>query len=46
MYSVVFLNESGKKVSKLFDSPYFCRKFVNKIRHSKKLRLLSCPIFD
>lgn len=46
MYKVVFLNESGKRVAKMFDSPYFARQFVNKVRRSKKLRLLYCPLFD
>lgn len=46
MYTVVFLNESGTKVSKRFDSPYFCRKFVEKMRRSKRCKLLYYPIFD
>lgn len=35
--------ESGATVSKQFDSYYRCRNFINKVRHSKKLRLLSYP---
>lgn len=42
---VVFLNEKGARVEKEFDSEYFCRKFVNKLRHSKRCRLVSFPLF-
>ena len=45
MYTVKFLvRESGAIVEKIFDSPYLCRRFVNKLRHSKKLPLISYPI--
>ena len=37
--------ESGAFVRKYFDSEYLCRKFVNKLRRSKKCRLVSCPSF-
>lgn len=30
-------------VEKQFDSYYECRKFVNKLRRSRKLRLISYP---
>ena len=44
--SVVFLvKETGARVTKTFDSEYLCRKFVNKIKHSKKCALISCPLF-
>lgn len=44
MFRVVFLvKESGAVVEKIFDSPYLCRKFVNKLRHSKRCRLISYP---
>lgn len=46
MYDVTFyVVESGQTVTKRFDSPYLARKFVNKLKHSKKCRLLAYPIF-
>ena len=45
MYKVIFLNEKGVRVEKSFDSPFLARKFVNKINHSKRCRLVSAPIF-
>ena len=46
MYMVVFRNERGEKVEKVFDSYYLCRKFINKLRHSKKCRLIFTPPMD
>ena len=43
--SVVFINEHGDRVEKTFDSVYLCRKFVNKLKHSKKCVLVSYPLF-
>lgn len=44
---VVFLvKETGAKVTKVFDSPYRCRLFVNKLKHSKRLSLIAYPILD
>ena len=43
MYEVIFLNERGERVRKTFDSPFICRKFVNKIKHSKKCKLIFVP---
>lgn len=43
MYRVEFLNERGQVVEKRFDSAYECRTFVNKLRHSKKCKLLFVP---
>lgn len=43
MFVVVFRNERGQRVQKRFDSLWFCRRFVNKLRHSKKCELLSYP---
>ena len=43
--SVVFINDRGTRVEKLFDSEYLCRKFVNKLKHSKRCVLVSYPIF-
>lgn len=42
---VVFINDRGTRVSKVFDSEYLCRRFVNKLKHSTKCRLVSYPIF-
>lgn len=45
MYIVKFLvRESGAVVERIFHSPYQCRLFVNKLRHSKKLQLISYPM--
>lgn len=46
MYKVVFLNEKGIRITKEFQSPYLAEKFVNKIKHSKRCRLISAPLFD
>lgn len=43
--SVVFINERGTRVEKTFDSAYLCRKFVNKLNHSKRCVLVSYPLF-
>ena len=45
MYKVVFINERGAHVTKVFDSEYLCRQFVNKAKHSKRIRLISYPNF-
>lgn len=36
----------GEVVDKKFTSYIACRNFVNKLRHSKKLRLISHPNFN
>lgn len=43
--SVVFINERGTRVTKTFDSAYLCRKFVNKLKRSKRCVLVSYPLF-
>ena len=44
---VIFMvKETGVKVTKVFDSPYHCRLFVNKLKHSKRLCLIAYPILD
>ena len=41
---VVFISmESGKRLVRKFNSPYLAKQFANKVRHSKKLRLVSYP---
>lgn len=46
MLEVVYeIRETGVQLRRVFDSEYLCRKFVNKVRHSKKVALISCPSF-
>ena len=46
-YEVVFIdNSTGEKLSRKFWSLYQAEVFVNKLRHSRKLTLLSYPNFD
>lgn len=40
------VNDSGTRLIKTFESPYLCRKFVEKVRRSKKLTLVSWPLFN
>lgn len=44
--SVVFINERGKRVEKTFDSPYLCRKFVIKLKHTSWSVSVSYPNFN
>lgn len=43
-YRVVFSNKQNTRLVRVFSSPFLARKFVNKLRHSKKCTLLSYPI--
>lgn len=46
MYDVTFyVIESKRTVTKKFSSPYLARRFVNKLKFSKKCKLLAYPIF-
>ena len=46
-YKVYFLINSTKEhLVRSFDSLYLAKKFVNKLRFSKKCTLISYPIFD
>lgn len=46
-YEVTFIvNETKARVTRRFDSPYLARKFVNKLRYSKRCTLLAYPVFD
>lgn len=46
-YQVTFLvNATKERLTRSFDSPYFARQFVNKLRHSRRCTLISCPIFE
>lgn len=45
-YKVTFLvNKTNQKLERSFDSPYMAREFVRKLKHSKRCRLLSAPLF-
>lgn len=41
MYEIILLNKNGEKFSKNFNSEYLFRKFLNKIKKSKTLTLIS-----
>lgn len=41
MYEVILLNEKGEKFKKKFNSPYLFNKFLQKVKYSKKLTILS-----
>lgn len=41
---VIFISQSGVRVTKTFDSPYHCRRFVLKLKHSKTCKLVSYPL--
>lgn len=43
VYTVKFINESGKTVTRVFNSAYQCRLFIQKARRSKRISLLSYP---
>lgn len=46
-YKVIFLvNATKTRVTRKFSSPYLARKFVNKLRYSKRCTLLAYPVFD
>ncbi len=46
-YQVIFIiRETGQRLMRGFDSPYLARKFVNKLKHSKRCILVSYPNFD
>lgn len=45
-YKVTFReNKTNKLLRRSFDSEYFCRRFVEKMKRSKKCTLLSYPVF-
>ena len=46
-YKVTFReNGTGRLLRRSFDSEYFCRQFVEKLKRSRKCTLLSYPIFS
>lgn len=45
-YKVTFRdNTSDNVLLRSFDSEYFCREFIRKLKHSKRCTLLSYPMF-
>ena len=45
--SVTYIvKKTGRVIKKEFDSEFLCRKFVNKIKHSKVCELVSYPVFN
>lgn len=38
---ITFINQNGELVTKHYDSPFFFRKALEKIKRSKKLTLVS-----
>jgi hypothetical protein len=44
-YRVVFLNASGERLVRVFDSEYQARVFTNKLKHSTRCTLVSYPNF-
>lgn len=43
-YEVTFINARGERLTNKYSSPYQARKFINKLRHSRKCILISYPI--
>ena len=39
------IKDTGKVITKEFDSEYRCRVFVNKLKHSAKCELISYQLF-
>lgn len=45
-YKVTFIvNDTKQVVTRSFDSPKIAQNFVNKLKHSKKCKPLSYPLF-
>lgn len=40
-----FVNQTGAKLTRSFDSEYLAWKFVNKLKYSKRCTLISYPLF-
>ena len=45
LYRVTFMNESGTRLTRSFDSEYQASRFVRKLKHSRTCRLVSAPLF-
>lgn len=47
MYEVILMNlKTGERFTKTFESLFLCRKFVNKCKYSRKVKVISYPLFD
>ena len=47
MFEVVYrIIKNGVVIRKRYDSPFLCRKLVNKLKHSKTCQLISYPILE
>lgn len=45
-YEVTYIvNAIGVRLTRSFESEYLARKFVNKLRHSRKCTLVAYPVF-
>lgn len=45
-YKVTFLvNETGKTLTRSFESAYLAKVFANKVKHGGNCTLISCPLF-
>ena len=40
MNKVICINENGERFEKEFASPYLMDKFINKCKHSKKIKVI------
>ena len=46
MFKVIYrIRESGVTITKVFESPYLCKRTVEKLKRSRKCELISYPIF-
>ena len=46
-YHVTFIVKATQtKLTRSFSSPFYARQFVNKLKHSKRCILVSCPLFN
>ena len=41
MFEIVLLNKNGEKFTKKFNSYFLFEKYLNKVKHSKVLKLIS-----
>ena len=47
LYKVTYMvNDTGVKLTRSFMSPFSARKFINKMKYSKRCTLISYPIFS
>lgn len=41
MYEIIMINKNGEKFNKVFYSEYQFNQYLSKVKHSKKLTILS-----